>query len=44
MGASWSLRVEPEATSGRQMVQCSKHVIPPAIEVDSPTDRRTIED
>jgi hypothetical protein len=36
--ASRSLHVEPEATSSSLMVQCSKHVIPPAIEVDL-TDR-----
>jgi len=27
-------RFEPEATSSLLMVQCSRHAIPPAIEVD----------
>jgi len=31
--------IEPEATSSPLMVQCSRHAIPPAIEVDL-TDRR----
>ena len=31
--------VEPEATRSYLMVQCSRHVIPPAVQVDLPAAR-----
>jgi hypothetical protein len=34
--------LEPEGTSSSPMLQCSRHVIPPAIQISSPTGRRTI--